>query len=192
MPWETRPFDGAVERLIKERLGQLFPGMPFSARKAAARWASEPWVIDPIDGTAAIRRRLQPFSVSIALVAASEIEVGVIYNPLSNELFAAERGRGASCNGRTMRVSEVTDPARRDDRDRLGGALRHDWYLTVLRRVTAAGASMGRSGAGRASLAHVADGRLEAAAEIHINSWTCWPASSWSGRPAAGPTTSSQ
>jgi myo-inositol-1(or 4)-monophosphatase len=163
--------DGAVERLIAGRLGQAFPEDAFLGEEGGGAVGERTWVIDPIDGTAQYARRLQPFSVSIALVAAGEIQLGVIYSPSSNELFQAERGGGASCNGRPMRVSEIADPARA--MLEIGWSSRHPFadYLKILERINAAGAMEGRSGAGALSLAHVADGRIEAAAEIHINAW---------------------
>ena len=163
--------DGAVERLIKDRLGREFPDDAFLGEEGGGEPGERTWVIDPIDGTAQFARGLGPFSVSIALVAGAEIEIGVIYSPLSGELFAAERGCGASCNGRPMRVSQVSDPARA--MFEIGWSRRRgiEPYLKILARMTAADISEGRSGAGALSLAHVADGRIEGAAEVHINAW---------------------
>ncbi|MBI1774241.1 MAG: inositol monophosphatase [Proteobacteria bacterium] len=163
--------DGAVERLIVERLGGSFPGDAFLGEEGGGTVGRNTWVIDPIDGTANYARRLVPFSVSIALVAEGEIEVGVIYNPATDELFQAERGNGATCNGRPMRVSQTSLPGRAMIEMGWSPRLPMAGYLKALERIVAGGAMMGRSGAGALSLAHVADGRLDGAAELHINSW---------------------
>jgi myo-inositol-1(or 4)-monophosphatase len=70
------------------------------------------WVIDPIDGTANFFRKLPLFAVSIALMKESEVLLGVILNPLTEECFFAEQGRGAFMNGQPIRVSANRDPAK--------------------------------------------------------------------------------
>jgi myo-inositol-1(or 4)-monophosphatase len=70
------------------------------------------WVVDPIDGTTNFSRGLPFFSVSIALLHGSEVKIGVIFNPTTDELFFAERGQGAYLNGDAIHVSTYRDPAR--------------------------------------------------------------------------------
>ncbi len=67
------------------------------------------WVIDPIDGTANYARHFPVFCVSIAVVQRGAPIVGVVYDPLRDHLFAAERGRGAWLNGSPIRVSDVRE-----------------------------------------------------------------------------------
>ncbi len=73
--------------------------------------ATSIWVIDPLDGTTNYSRHIPVFSVSIALVQAGRPVVGVIYDPLSEDLFAAEADRGATLNGQPIHVSAVNDIA---------------------------------------------------------------------------------
>lgn len=63
------------------------------------------WVVDPLDGTTNYSRNLYPFTTSIALYQAGTVQVGVVYDPIAREIFAAERGRGAWLNGKPIHVS---------------------------------------------------------------------------------------
>jgi myo-inositol-1(or 4)-monophosphatase len=63
------------------------------------------WIIDPIDGTTNFAHGLALFCVSIALEIDGRVEIGVVYEPIGEELFVAERGQGATLNGAPMRVS---------------------------------------------------------------------------------------
>ena len=67
------------------------------------------WIVDPLDGTTNYAHGYPCFCVSIGLERAGSIELGVIYDPVRDEVFAAERGQGATLNDRTIRVSEVDD-----------------------------------------------------------------------------------
>src|SRR5687768_9248945 len=65
------------------------------------------WIIDPLDGTTNYAHGYPCFCVSIALEYKGELEIGVVYDPMRDEMFAAERGRGATLNDRKIRVSSV-------------------------------------------------------------------------------------
>ena len=65
------------------------------------------WVVDPIDGTREFIQGIPEFAISIALAVHGEIQLAVVYNPASEELFAAERGGGSWCNGEPIRVSQT-------------------------------------------------------------------------------------
>jgi myo-inositol-1(or 4)-monophosphatase len=129
------------------------------------------WVIDPIDGTANFARGMPHFCVSIAFLRQGDLAIGVIYDPMADELFAARRGGGASCNGAPMSVSDTTDLARAVIE--LGWSTRRSTadYVAMLERVIHAGASFRRAGSGALGLAYVADGRQDGYCELHINSW---------------------
>ena len=64
------------------------------------------WVIDPIDGTANYARGIADCCISVALARRGELQLGVVYSPRRGKLYAAERGRGATCNGRPIHVSD--------------------------------------------------------------------------------------
>jgi len=161
----------------------------FLGRKAAAEVGERTWVSDPRSTHRAIRRRLQPFSGLGSRWWLLERDRGrVIYKPALERAVCRRARPGCELQRPDDAGERVTDPARAMIEIGWAGALQAQHRLVPdrLRRVTAAGASMGRSGAGALSLAHVADGRLEAAAEIHINSWDVlagilmvWEAGGW-------------
>ena len=100
--------DGETETFIAERLLEIFPSDGFIGEETKARPAVEggaAWVVDPIDGTANFARGVPHFCVSIASVAADKVDVGVIYDPMRDELFSSRRGGGARLNGALMRAS---------------------------------------------------------------------------------------
>ncbi len=107
--------DLASEKLIIERIRSHYPRHAILAEESGAseelnagksEWK---WIIDPLDGTTNYAHGYPCFCVSIGLERAGVVEVGVIYDPNRDELFAAERGQGATLNGRQIRVSDVAD-----------------------------------------------------------------------------------
>ncbi len=168
--------DGEVEKLIAGRLGTLFPGDGFIGEEGAAREAMDGhpiWVVDPIDGTANFATGVPHFCVSIAAVVGREIEIGVIYAPMVDELFAARRGAGASLNGVAMKASPAKELAVASVEIGYNRRTTLEKYLGLLARVGATGASVLRCGSGALGLAYVAAGRRDAYAENFINSWDC-------------------
>jgi len=67
------------------------------------------WYVDPLDGTVNYAHHIPIFSVSLAYAEDGLVNLGVVYDPMRDEMFSAERGRGASLNGRPIRSSQVTD-----------------------------------------------------------------------------------
>jgi myo-inositol-1(or 4)-monophosphatase len=168
--------DGETEAFIAERLIQVFPADGFIGEESNARPAGEGgavWVVDPIDGTANFARGVPHFCVSIACVAGDRIEVGVIYDPMLDELFAARRGGGARLNGAPIKPTPASELAK--------SAIEVGWnsragfaqYVELLRRVASTGASPSRTGSGALAIAYVAAGRLDGFVEHHINAWDC-------------------
>ena len=84
-------------QIVSEEIG-LVPGRP-----------GDQWYVDPLDGTVNYAHGIPIFSISIAYAHDGIVSLGVIYDPMRDELFAAERGRGARLNGRILQVSKVTD-----------------------------------------------------------------------------------
>ena len=153
--------DGETEELIAWRLLRAFPTDGFIGEETKPRSAGQGgavWVVDPIDGTANFARGVAHFCVSIACVAAGEVEVGVIYDPMRDELFAARRGGGARLNGASI------SPSRAESLASFGrGRLEHARGRRALCRAAAAGrvtgASPVRTGSGALGIAYVAAGR---------------------------------
>lgn len=163
--------DGEVERLVAARLQEQFPEDGLIGEEGASRAGNRIWVVDPIDGTSNFARGIGHFCVSIAQVEAGEIKVGVIYDPMRDELFAAGRGEGATLNGAPMAVSGIEDP--RQASVECGWSMRRPIsdYLACVTRVTALGAGLYRCGSGALGMAYVAAGRIDGYCELHINAW---------------------
>lgn len=165
--------DGAVEKLIVERLAAAFPDDAVFGEEGGGRFGASVWVIDPIDGTANFARGIPHFCVSIGYLHEGRPELGAIASPMTGELFTARRGAGAWANDRRMRVSSTTEMSRAVLE--LGWSPRrsHAAYTEMVRHVLEAGASFRRAGSGALGLVHVADGRIDGYCELHINSWDC-------------------
>ena len=168
--------DGETEELISSRLHEAFPQDGFIGEETAARMAQglgATWVVDPIDGTSNFARGVAHFCVSIACIAGGKVEVGVIYDPIRDELFSARRGAGARLNGVAIKASDATGLA--------NSAIEVGWnvragaekYLDLLRRVAFSGAAPCRTGSGALGVAYVAAGRRDGFVEHHIKAWDC-------------------
>jgi myo-inositol-1(or 4)-monophosphatase len=105
--------DIAAENLIIERIRSYYPQHGILAEESGeavmtgGRRSEWKWIIDPLDGTTNYAHGYPCFCVSIALEREGQLEVGVVYDPMRDEMFAAERGRGATLNDRKIRVSSV-------------------------------------------------------------------------------------
>ena len=168
--------DGEVERFIAARLHATFPDDGFIGEEGEGRvgkTGAPVWVVDPIDGTSNFARGAPHFCVSIAAVLDRQVEVGVIYDPMVDELFAARRGGGATLSGAAIRASAATDLKAASVE--VGWNMRSsaDAFLDLMSRVARAGAAVTRSGSGALALAYVAAGRCDGYVENHINAWDC-------------------
>src|SRR5918912_1739214 len=105
--------DLAAERFIIERIKSYYPRHAILAEEAEASGITHEgrsglkWIIDPLDGTTNYAHGYPCFCVSMALERDGVIELGVVYDPTRDEIFAAERGEGATLNGRRIRVTET-------------------------------------------------------------------------------------
>jgi myo-inositol-1(or 4)-monophosphatase len=168
--------DGEVEKLIRARLAEAFPEDGFIGEESGAavgREGAPIWVVDPIDGTSNFARGTPFYCVSIACVLGREIEVGVIYNPIGEELFAARRGAGATLNGVVLKAADTTALDRATIE--IGWNMRSGMqkFIDLLGRVAGAGSGVIRAGSGALGLAYVAAGRRDGYVENHINAWDC-------------------
>ena len=107
--------DIAAENLIIERIRSHYPQHGILAEESGeaifvgGKRSEWKWIIDPLDGTTNYAHGYPCFCVSIALEHAGALEVGVVYDPMRDEMFAAERGQGATLNDRKIRVSSVEE-----------------------------------------------------------------------------------
>ncbi len=132
----------------------------------------ERWIVDPIDGTVNYAHGFPFFCVSIALEVDGELAVGVVYDPMRDELFTAVKGAGASLNGRPLAVTRETQPRRA----MVGTGFSYDpatieRNLPVFARALASFQSVRRPGAAALDLCYVACGRLDAFWEFDLNAW---------------------
>lgn len=101
--------DMQVEREFRDLVARRFPGHIVlgeeDARQTPRGTSDYRWIIDPLDGTTNFAHGLALFCVSIALEVLGQVEIGVVYDPIAEELFTAERGGGAWLNGAAIRVS---------------------------------------------------------------------------------------
>eukprot|EP00922_Rhytidocystis_sp_ex-Travisia-forbesii_P028400 GHVS01041670.1.p1 GENE.GHVS01041670.1~~GHVS01041670.1.p1 ORF type:complete len:283 (+),score=50.68 GHVS01041670.1:60-908(+) len=105
--------DVEVEQFLKKEISFKFPTHKFLCEESAMedeRLTDDPtWVIDPIDGTTNFVHGMPACCVSIAFVVKKEPLLGVVYVPATDEMFSAEKGKGATCNGNRLTVSGRTD-----------------------------------------------------------------------------------
>jgi myo-inositol-1(or 4)-monophosphatase len=101
--------DARAEELIVGRLTAAFPddAVLGEERGATAGRSGRRWIVDPLDGTTNYAHGLPLFGVSIALEVAGRVELGVVYDPVHDEMYVAERGAGAFVNDRKLAVSRA-------------------------------------------------------------------------------------
>ncbi len=102
--------DHLAEQAVISRIKKTFPDHDILAEESGDAEGSDStskWIIDPLDGTLNYSHGYPCYCVSIALEMQGEVKVGVIYNPCLDELFVAEKGKGATLNGKPIHVSTI-------------------------------------------------------------------------------------
>ena len=131
------------------------------------------WIIDPLDGTTNFLHGIPHFAISIALERDGEITAGAVYNPVSDEMYYAEKGLGAYLNDRRLRVSA----RRRLDETVIAtgipflGRPGHAQFLSQVTAVMGATAGVRRMGSAALDLAYVAAGRYDGYWETGLSPW---------------------
>ncbi len=169
--------DNRAERTLKTELAKARPGFGFILEEGGterpADGETRQWIIDPLDGTTNFLHGIGHFAISIALEQEGQILAGVIYNPVNDEMYWAERGQGAYMNDRRLRVS---------GRQRLDQALiatgvpflghgDGDRFMAELGALMPHIAGIRRFGAASLDLAYVAAGRYDGFWERGLSSW---------------------
>ena len=132
------------------------------------------WLIDPLDGTMNYSHGDPFFSVSIALEHKGEVICGVVYDPVKNELFSAEKDSGAYMNEDKIQVSRI---GRLRDSLIVSGTFHHpeeeimDKFLEILKKLSLSAQGVRRDGSAALDLCYVACGRYESFWEIGLNPW---------------------
>jgi myo-inositol-1(or 4)-monophosphatase len=103
--------DERAEQAIVEVLREAFPDYGILTEESGelAGEGEARWIVDPLDGTTNYAHELPIFTVSVALEKAGEVTVGVVYSPVAEEIYAAERGSGATLNGQPIEVSDTDE-----------------------------------------------------------------------------------
>ena len=166
--------DRASERLIVERLTKHFPSHAIVAEEGGGHESSSGyrWYVDPLDGTTNFAHGFPCFNVTLALEAEGELIAGVIFDPIHNELFTAERGAGAYLNERPIDVSKT---AKLSDALVATGFPSRKRHMSVnihfYHQLAVLSHGVRRCGSAAIDLAYVACGRLDAFWEFGLNPW---------------------
>jgi len=170
--------DIAAEELIIDRIRSHYPlhgilaeesGEAVQQGTSRSEWK---WIIDPLDGTTNYAHGYPCFCVSIAVEHAGALEIGVVYDPMRDEMFAAERGQGATLNERRIRVSSV---------EQLNSAMMCTGFPYDVRtrpdfardftNFTLHAQAVRRDGSAALDLAYIACGRFDGFWEDGLNPW---------------------
>lgn len=175
--------DRASEKLIVERLHALFPEHGVYGEEGTRSNIDREyrWYIDPLDGTTNFAHSFPVFCVSMGLerrtpsLAASqdgELIAGIVYDPLRDELFTTERGKGAYLNGARIHVSRIADLAEALLATGFPSRKRHDNpNIHFYQEFTLRSHGVRRAGSAALDLAYTACGRVDAYWEFNLNPW---------------------
>jgi myo-inositol-1(or 4)-monophosphatase len=166
--------DRTSEQLIVGRIRALWPGHGVLGEEGTDTnpGSDYRWYVDPLDGTTNFAHGFPVFSVSMAVEYQGELLAGVIYDPTRNELFAAERGNGATLNGRAIRVSSTKKLAESLLATGFPSHKRHqNPNIHFYHQITLRTHGVRRAGSAALDLANVAAGRFEGFWEFNLNPW---------------------
>ncbi|TBW35119.1 inositol monophosphatase [Siculibacillus lacustris] len=168
--------DRKAEQILFEELSRVRPTYGFLMEERGVVEGSDPafrWIVDPLDGTTNFLHGIPIFAISVALERQGQLVAGVIYNPVMDELFVAERGGGAFLNDRRLRVatrSNLAECVIGSGFPFLGQG-DHGRFLAEARLVMNEVAGIRRCGAAALDLAWTAAGRFDAYWERGLNAW---------------------
>lgn len=166
--------DRASERLVVERILAHYPDHSIVAEEGGGREGSSDfrWYVDPLDGTTNFAHGYPAFNVTLALARGDEMIAGVVYDPLRDEMFAAEKGSGAYLNDQRIQVSSAS---------RLADSLVSTGFPSKKRsqnpnihfyhQLAMSTHGVRRGGSAALDLSYVACGRLDAFWEFGLNPW---------------------
>jgi myo-inositol-1(or 4)-monophosphatase len=168
--------DLKAEQTLFEELSRVRPGYGFLGEERGEIPGSDKthrWIVDPLDGTTNFLHAIPHFAINVALEREGQIVAAVTYNPAANDMFWAERGRGAFINDKRLRVSS---------RNRLDEAViatgipflghgQHARFLKELHQISQRVAGVRRFGAAALDLAWVAAGRFDGFWERDLSPW---------------------
>jgi myo-inositol-1(or 4)-monophosphatase len=169
--------DRRSEQILRQELSRARPGFGLLLEESGAvgdQGADHRWIVDPLDGTTNFLHAVPHFAISIGLERQGELVAGVVYDPIKDEMFAAEKGAGAHLNDRRLRVSRRSELAT----CLIGtGIPVLDWpgrkqgFAAQLERVADQVAGIRRLGTASLDLAYVAAGRFDGFWEYDLKPW---------------------
>jgi myo-inositol-1(or 4)-monophosphatase len=167
--------DHISERYLLEEIGRRWPGSTVLAEESglASGTSEHSWYVDPLDGTVNYAHHIPIFSVSLAYAVNGQVKLGTVYDPMRDEMFSAERGKGAHLNGKPIQVSSTSElqksllvtgfpyDAWDTDRDNFDNFVRFSKLTQGVRRL----------GSAALDACWVAAGRFDGFWEIALNPW---------------------
>ncbi len=165
--------DRAAEAAITRIISEARPDDGIVGEEGTSRAGERTWLIDPLDGTVNFVHGLPQVSVSIGLYRGRDPLLGVVYDPLRDELFAAVTGGGATLNGKSIRVSTTTDPARAlvvtgfpyDHHEHAAA------YVATIEALLRKVNGIRRLGSAALDICYIAAGRIDAGWEYELKPW---------------------
>lgn len=168
--------DFAVQQFIRRRLEELYPEVQFLSEEKSNEEIDKDglvWVLDPVDGTTNLIHDYRASVISLALMQKGSVVLGMIYNPYTDELFSAQKGKGSYCNGQKIEVSRAetmekclisigTSPYYKEMAEK---------NFKVFQAIFKDCQDIRRSGSAALDLAYVACGRIEAYFERNLKIW---------------------
>ena len=168
-------YDLRAEAIILEHIRAQFPMHAILTEESGHHEAISDitWVIDPLDGTVNFAHGIPLFCVSIAAIRNNDILIGVIYSPITDELFTAEHGKGAYFNGNPIKVTDITTLTKSflvtgfpySVSENPGYCIEHFSHLVSM------GIPVRRLGSAALDLAYVASGRFDGFWEVLLQPW---------------------
>jgi myo-inositol-1(or 4)-monophosphatase len=167
--------DHALDRLIRERIRAARANDALLTEESTAESGSSGvrWVVDPLDGTTNYAHAFPHYAISIGVEVDGRRTCGVVYDPMRDELFSAELGKGAELNGKPIRVSETSELRRA----LLATGFAYDVHqkrtpnLTYFERFVGSAQAIRRAGSAALDFAYVACGRFDGYWELHLAPW---------------------
>jgi len=167
--------DKISEEMITSKINALFPDHDILAEEFTDidRGSDFRWIIDPLDGTTNYAHGYPYFCVSIALERLNTMTVGIVYDPMLDEMFVAEKGKGAFVNDREIHVSNTRGIIKSLLATGFPYDIREDSHnnLNYFNEMILEAQAIRRAGSAALDLAYVAAGRFDGFWELKLNPW---------------------
>lgn len=168
-------FDTQAQRMIFDHLSSRFPDHDYLAEEGLSqnKGAEFRWIIDPLDGTTNYAHSFPVFTVSIALENKGEVILGLVYDPMREEMFSAVKGEGALLNKKGIKVSNVDDL----DKSLLATGFPYDIRTSEVNNIAhfnnflTRAQGIRRCGSAAMDLCYVACGRFDGFWELKLSPW---------------------